>query len=120
MPKGLQLCAQIYVPKDDIKQGFTLMANDVTDLMAAVEENMRYEEQSPNLHVKVQYDNVVQEAVPQIRKWFLDQGSAFFRSALKYVSRFDKDLNPTLHNKPRGARVVIGGFSKTELPPDKN
>jgi len=111
--QGVKLLAMGFMPRGDHHNGYRLMANDAKDLMQAVEENIDRGSDVPNLHVKVEYDNVCVEALPKIRKWLLKKGSEFHARALRFVSQFDQDVNPSKHCETAGARVVIGGFSLT-------
>ncbi|RIL12652.1 MAG: hypothetical protein DCC75_00075 [Proteobacteria bacterium] len=54
---------------------------------------------------------LVASALPAIRKWLLNQGIQLHKRARIYLSRFDRDLNPSPDKG--GARVVVGAFSWT-------
>ena len=118
--QGVKLLAMGFMPRGDLQNGYRLMANDTKDLMQAVEENLGDAKDVPNLHVKVEYDNVCIESVPKIRKWLLKKGSEFHARALRFVSQYDRDVNPNLECKAGRARVVIGGFSLTALDAEEH
>ena len=95
------------------KEAFALLGADVTDLVASVEGNLLASDVEPNLHITTRYDNVVRSAIPQIRQWILKKGSEFQSQVRIYVSKFDKDLNPSLFDSEGGATVTVGAFSVT-------
>ena len=97
-----------------MKRGFDLAARDIDDLLRAVEGNLLDAPEMPHLHIKTHYDNIVPEALPKIQEWFLTKGKELHEEARKFLSKFDKDLNPKLSQKPGGARVALGTFSLTE------
>ena len=111
--RGARLLRPGFIPKGDHLQGLVMASTDVADLLESAQMNLVEEPKVPNLHVKVEYDNIVREAEPEIRKWFLEKGTAFHREAMHFVARFDKDVNQKLSGKEGGLRVAIGGYSIT-------
>lgn len=110
----IQLEARGFSPsleKED--EAMKLLGADIADLMTSVEDNVLQVAAEPNLHITTRYDNVVVDAIPQIRKWLLKRGSEFQAQVRSYVSRFDKDLNPSLFKSQGGASVTLGTFSVT-------
>ena len=112
----IELCESVYGPIKDLKQGAQMIASDVSDLMAAIEENYaRAEGTPPNYHLVTEYDNIALEAVPELQRWILIQGSRFHAKVRQYFAKFDKDLNPDLAEEEGGVRFVFGGFSRVVL-----
>ena len=107
----LTLESSVYVPSGDIKEGLLLLARDSADLISAVDENIFKPDELPNLHIKTEYDNICPEFIPEIRRWFLEHGQTFHEEARKFLSKFDKDLNPKLSGKAGGIRAAVGTFS---------
>ncbi len=112
---GVQLVAEVYIPKDDLKQGLSILAADVGDLSGAVLENVIDAPKLPNLHARTEYDNVDPSAVPAIKKWLLKEGSAFHRRAREFIAKFDRDFRDTADTgaTKKRARVSVGTFSYT-------
>ncbi len=111
---GLALRTKLYIPKEDAEKSFELLSGDLGDLVSAVDENVFLKQRVPNLHLKTQFDNVVQSALPEIRRWLINEGTQFQERARKYLSRFDKDLQSGLKEKAGGARVAFATFSFVE------
>jgi hypothetical protein len=112
----LVLQSTAYDARKDLEDGWRIWSTDAETLMNAVDENISKGKQVPNLHISTRYDNVVLEELPAIRRWILDQGAEFHARVRDYVSRFDKDLNPSLYDKAGGGNVSIGSFSFASEP----
>ena len=102
----------------DAQHGYELLSSDMEDLITAVDQNIASQSDFPNHHIKTRYDNIIEDAVPEIRRWLLDQGAKFHKEARKFLSKFDKDIQPRLHAKKGGARVALGSFSVTKIDKD--
>lgn len=110
----LILKAQAYVPRNDWKEGYRMLARDSSYLSNAVEQNVHEQAEEPNLHATTELDNIRLDEVPRIRQWLLEEGSKFHNRVRAYLSRFDLDLNPRGRNAQGGAKVVFSCFSFTE------
>lgn len=111
---GLKLRASLYIPQGDVKQSFTLLSDDCADLISAVEENVFANPAIANLHLKTQFDNIYEDAIPEIREWVLREGSLFHEKIRKFLSQFDKDLNQAVSERTGKARIAVGAFSVVE------
>lgn len=121
--RGLRLLNKIALSGSE--EGLSLLAADQSDLFLAVEENILTTPEIPNLHLKTEYDNIPPEDLPEIRDWFLREGSAFHERARAFLSRFDRDVQspisrgtgalPANTTRPSDrARVALGTFSFCE------
>lgn len=96
---------------DDPQKSYSLLSDDVSDLISAVDENITKKLDINNLHARTEYDNVFKQDLPEIRNWLLKEGSEFHKRARTFLSKFDKDLNPHI-KREAGAKVVLTAFSK--------
>ncbi|MFM1848379.1 MAG: hypothetical protein RL417_1853 [Pseudomonadota bacterium] len=113
-PNGLRLAWRDFVAGDDLRSGLEMLASDTADLGQAVEENLfKASESIRNLHLKTEFDNIVPEAVSEIRAWILQEGSLFHRRVRDFLARYDRDLSPSLKGAEGRCRVVLGTFSLT-------
>ena len=99
----------------DPQGGYDLLSRDMATLIDAVEENLVRAKEPSNLHIRTEYDNVSKKNLLKIRRWLVTEGKAFHRKARKYISQFDKDVNPELQADEGGGRVVVSAFSLAEL-----
>ena len=99
---------------DDIHSAMTYLGNDLNELIRAVEENVFDKHSTPNLHLKLYYDNLTVEDLPALKEWILSEGSTFIQHVQRHVSKFDKDINPTLAKRRGGGQLSLGVFGRTE------
>jgi len=119
-PRGVRLVAQEYLISADIDQSFKHLSQDSDDLISAVEENTFSLQDQPNLHLRTEYDNISEKALPGIRNWLLKEGSSFHSRIRKYLSGFDRDINKKINDKSPSVRVSVGSYSRIELKTAKS
>jgi hypothetical protein len=107
------LVASAYLSKGDPEQTLKFAAEDVRDLLTAAEQNAFLQQQTPNLHAKTHYDNVSDESLPEIRRWFLTLGEKIHAECRQFLSKFDRDINSNLKKGNGRNRIVLGTFSLT-------
>lgn len=111
-PHGVKLCSQLFViPKGDIEAGYSMLGEDVSDLISAVEANVFDDTELQNLHLKTEFNNIDPKALPEIRQWLLTQGSDFHKRVEQYLASFDRDIHQTRRQVQNPARVSFGSFS---------
>ena len=106
-----------FVPHPKLEEAITMYAHDMDNLLAAIEENVEASTETPNLHLRTIFDNVVAEALPEIRVWLLNEGSLFQKRVAEYIAQFDKDLEPNLKHKAGGSRIVCASFTRVVEAP---
>ena len=95
-----------------MQEGFELLAKDTEDLIGAVEENIFFPDDIPNLHARTEYDNIRQDALQEIKEWLYDEGSAFHKRARHFLSQYDLDIYPDRTYKEGRVKVTLGAFSR--------
>ncbi|MCB0338488.1 MAG: hypothetical protein KDD53_02740 [Bdellovibrionales bacterium] len=116
-PHGLKLLARGHIPQEDPAEEYDILGEDSEYLMEAIIENLEYPENSrPNFHATTIFDNIREEDIPKIQKWFHKHCSAFHRRVESLLSKSDVDFAPSKKGKkskkPAGKKVVFGSFSK--------
>ncbi len=53
------------------------------------------------LQRKVSYDNIPEEAIPELRQLLYSKGATFIESLDKILSKYDRDNNPSMHGEGR-------------------
>ncbi len=109
----VKLLTRVFVPKGDPGTVLEMLAEDTEDLFHSVEENALCpaEKETPHHHLKTEYTNVPNEALPEIRSWLMREGSALHERARNFLSKFDRDLSPGLEGTGKN-RVAVGSFSR--------
>lgn len=108
---GIKLTMGAYVPVDDPHEGFRMFATDATYLLDTVSDNVFEAQETRQLHVRTEFDNVDASALPKIKAWLFNQGNAFHQRARAYISRYDLDISPR-KNRVGGGRVVVCSFGR--------
>lgn len=117
---SIELLAPAYVPKEDFREGYRMLARDVSNLMEAVTSNVEESSPVPNLHATIEFDNIRREELPKLRTWLLEEGSRFQRRVSKHLSQFDLDINPPKSPAGGGGKVSFSVFSLIHpLPADE-
>ena len=110
--RGLSLKERRHITTEDADTGFTILANDISELTLTVEENILTSPEIKNLHGKTVYDNIYHEDLKQIKLWLLAEGAKFHHKVRNYIAKYDKDINPN-PNKTAGASVTFCTFART-------
>lgn len=105
------LKSEVFEYRKNTDEGLILAAEDLNDLLLAVEDNLYGCKEIPNLHIKTYYDNIPVRFIDEIKEWFLLKGSELHREARDFLSKFDRDLNPKFFKEKGRARVALGSFS---------
>jgi hypothetical protein len=113
---GVRLIWNSYQISGDVDDAYALLERDLSSLVEGVDRNITKRSPTPNLHISTRFDNVSVEALPKIREWLLQKGSAFHAEIREFVGSFDKDINPHRYSERSGARVTLGSFSLCEAP----
>ncbi len=112
-PAGVRLKVKGYQPDRKSLEIYRLLAEDVEDLMQAVMVNIDCEEKIlPNIHVKVQFDNIDRSDIPKIRSWFHRNCFRWHQAAERFLAKFDLDITPN-KDKQGGERVALGIVTRT-------
>lgn len=105
-----------FVVSGDVAEGLNLLAEDSSDLAAAVSENLFASDKLPikNLHLRTEFDKVDPARLPEIREWLLREGSYFHARVREYLSKCDRDSNPDCNTTGQAVRISVGAFSYVE------
>lgn len=114
-PRGIRLVVQEYIVNADVDQSFQHLSQDSDDLINAVEQNVFQNQTEANLHLRTEYDNISEKAIPVIKNWLLREGCKFHDRLRDYLSSFDRDINKKIRDNSPAFRVSVGSYSRTEL-----
>lgn len=119
--KHAELTLPALIVRGDSKRALPMLSSDVTDLINTVYDNMLLDSGVPNLHAKTEYDNIPTSSLPKIREWLVDLGQRIHKEAREFLSKYDRDTNPSLKRAGGRFRVALGTFSIThEFEPEKS
>lgn len=103
--------------RNDLKTGLELLAGDLDIVTSGVLGNLS-NPQPVNLHIRTEYDNVVADKLPLIRRWLIREGKLQHKRFRNFIGRFDRDISPSAAGKGRAKiAVVTASFGE---PDDKD
>lgn len=104
----IRLQARFYVPEQSETEKLHILGTDTADLIATIAHNLS-RQSAPRYQRKVMYDNVPVEAAQEFQRLSADQAQAFLEHIDRWLSRRDRDVNPSVSGTGR-KRVGIGVY----------
>ncbi|MBI3992507.1 MAG: hypothetical protein HY342_04480 [Candidatus Lambdaproteobacteria bacterium] len=89
----LHLKTPAYVPETGLEDKLAILGTDVRDLIGTIEHNLTRTGDETRLQLKVAYDNLPQERVPQFRALSSEQTLRLLRQLDEELSELDRDVN---------------------------
>lgn len=111
--KQAELVRAVHLRGDDLEQSHELLVSELNALCRSIEQNIIGDQEIPNLYLRTSFDNIAVSDIATIREWLRVEGGKFHDRARKFLSKYDKDLNPRRRGEGNG-QVVLTAFSVTE------
>lgn len=112
--KKVKLLGRDFVQSKNVEEGLALLAADSEDLISSVEQNIFFSPDTPNLHLRTEFDRIPVSELPGIKKWLLREGSLFQQKVRRYISQYDLDTSGREDEGLAVGRVALGTFSVTD------
>lgn len=104
-PEGkVRLLERSYIPKTGDVEKIAILGADTSDLLATIDHNICHPD-APFFQRKVCYDNLPDDALPELKKLARDQSQALLENLDWWMSERDRDVNPRV---PGTGRVRVG------------
>ena len=97
----IKLLTKGYIMRKGEADKLHILGEDTGEFIATVRHNLECDPSEVFLQRKVLYDNIPEEAIPELRKLLSEKGATFIESLDKIISRYDRDLNPSVEGKGR-------------------
>lgn len=118
LPRGLKLVRPTLPVNIDIQSRWDFLARNIETLVRAAEQNLFSPLETPNLHIRTEYDRISEKHLPIVRRWLHRSGKAFHKKVRAFLANYDADVNASMMGKngenPTNGRVVLTSFSYTE------
>jgi hypothetical protein len=105
--------------RSDEAEGLVMLAEDASDLTAAVITNLGATE-ALSLHSKTEYDAIPAERADEARVWLFKKGAAWQAEARTYLSSLDLDTQGTSAHSQKLVRVALGMFGLIAAVPERS
>jgi hypothetical protein len=104
-----------FAPETNEIEALEMLAEDSKDLHEAILANInKDEDEISNLHLKTEYTRIPEAVIPKLKKWLLEQGSAFHQNIRSELAKYDLDLKDKEACEDKEYRIAVGTFSITE------
>ncbi len=117
---AVRLLAKGYVPKAGRLEKIHILGEDAHDLMASIDHNLLKPPSEAFLQRKVFYDNIPQDKMEEMRDELFRLGEAFIQRVDLVISRYDRDVNPSVKGKGRRSASLGVFYFEEEKKPEKN
>jgi hypothetical protein len=109
MDGEVRLLSEGYIVTRDEIEKINILGTDTGEFISTVAHNISEGEKNPLFQRKVSYDNIPAEDLPEVRKTLAEISSSFIKSIDEYMSRYDRDTNPTVQGSGR-KKAGLGVF----------
>ena len=114
----LALVTHAYVPRTGEDEKLAILGTDVADLVATIDHNLTHEPDEAWFQRKVEYDNLTDASLPELRKRAGRRGQSLLEALNAYMAEHDRDTNPDVEGDA-GRRAVIGIYYYEEPTEDE-
>jgi hypothetical protein len=97
-PRRIRLTRGDAVTDPSSDERFDLLSRDIEAFILTIEQNMARPDNTGEAYIRMEYDNISPQSLPEIRRWLGNHTTLFHKKTRGYLSKFDKDLNPRLAN----------------------
>ncbi|MBX7137323.1 MAG: hypothetical protein K1X83_05005 [Oligoflexia bacterium] len=106
----VRLVTRSHSTRADFEQGLEQLADDLQNLIIAVQENLSSQAEVPNHHLSTEYDNIPAQCADKIRRLLFQEGRRLHRKMRSLLAPFDRDVGSSRQGDGR-LRVVFGSYS---------
>ncbi len=94
--RKVRLLHRGYIVKRGEAEKLGIMGRDVSELISTIHHNIEAGPDEAFLQRKVSYDNIPEEAVPEVRSLVSRKAAEFVEAMDRLISRYDRDMNPSV------------------------
>lgn len=112
----VRLLSRAYIPVAGTREKLGILGQDVAGLIGTIDHNIQHGATDPFFQRKVFYDNLPEEALVPLRRMVNVRGQPLLEEFDRWVSSYDRDVNPSV--KGTGRRAAGVGIYYFEEPVD--
>ena len=95
------LLIRAYIPEGSDADKLHILGTDVGHLISTIDHNLKPDPIGPLLQLKVAYDNLPDEVLPEFRKLSAKRAQALLESLDRWLAKRDRDVTPTVKGSGR-------------------
>lgn len=89
-----RLVSRAYVPRHGEAEMINILGTDVADLITTIEHNLQHGREDSRQQLKVVYDNLPAEIIPEFRALSSQRGRELLEEFNDWLAQHDRDSNP--------------------------
>ncbi len=97
----VRLLTRGYIVKEGEAEMIGIMGIDLSEFISTFDHNMTNDPSKAFMQRKVSYDNIPEEALPELRDLMLEHGRDFSESIDRLIAKYDRDNNPAIKGTGR-------------------
>lgn len=117
---AVRLVTRAYVPRTSDVDKLHILGSDVALLLSTIDHNLQHGGSAPLFQRKVAYDNLPQEALPQLHELAGEKGQRLLEELNRYLARHDRDANPEAQGTGRKQAGVGIFYFERDVPEDES
>ena len=117
---AVRLVTRAYVPRTSDVDKLHILGSDVALLLSTIDHNLQHGGSAPLFQRKVAYDNLPQEALPQLRELAGEKGQRLLEELNRYLAQHDRDANPAAQGTGRKQAGVGIFYFERDVPEDES
>lgn len=98
---SIRLLSRGYIVRKGEIEKFNILGADVSELITTINHNIECPPSEVFLQRKVSYDNIPEDALPELKEIVLNKGKEFIQSIDHIISEYDRDVNSSVKGKGR-------------------
>lgn len=99
--KHIRLLSRGYIVRKGEIEKFNILGADVNELITTINHNIECPPSEAFLQRKVSYDNIPEDALPELKEIVLNKSKEFIETIDHVFSGYDRDINPSVKGKGR-------------------
>ncbi len=92
----IRLITDGYIVSKDEVEKINMLGIDTGEFISTIDHNINAGPDNTFFQRKVSYDNIPEDALPELRKILTDMSAEYIKAIDKVISRYDKDTNPDM------------------------
>jgi hypothetical protein len=119
-PDGkIRLVQRAYIPKSGEVEKLDILGSDVAGLIATIDHNIQSAGSDPRFQRKIYYDNLPEEALPELRALVAEHGQELLVFMNRWMAQRDRDVNPQAGGTGRKAAGIGIYYFENDAPQEK-
>ena len=114
------LLTRAYIPEGSDADKLHILGTDVGHLISTIDHNLKPDPIGPLLQLKVAYDNLPDEVLPEFRRLSAKRAQVLLESLDRWLAKRDRDVTPTVKGSGRNQAGLGLYYFEEPYPNEEN